>query len=89
MPLYLSIISVLLSSLCLVQAGGPRVKTKFGVVEGSYKTSEPGSRKFSAFEGLPYAQPPFARRPNDGFCDDGGAGSETTDCAFGSDCLGA
>lgn len=36
-----------------------------------------------------HAQPPFARRPNDGFCDDGGAGSETTDCAFGSDCLGA
>ena len=71
MPVYLSII--LLSSLSLAQAGAPRVKTKFGVVEGSYKTSEPGSRTFSAFQGLPYAQPPTGSlrfqppRPNEVF----------------------
>ena len=37
---------------------GPRVKTQFGIVQGSYKISEPGSRTFSAFEGIPYAVAP-------------------------------
>ena len=56
MPRYLCII--LMSSLSPVQPAVPRVETKFGAVEGSYKTSEPGSRIFSAFEGIPYALPP-------------------------------
>ena len=59
MPLYLWII--FLSSLSPVQPGVPRVKTKFGTVEGSFKTSEPGSRTFSSFEGIPYAQPPTGK----------------------------
>merc|ERR1719430_1017230 len=37
----------------------PRVKTKIGLIEGSFKVSEPSSRKFSAFEGIPYAVPPI------------------------------
>ena len=37
----------------------PRVKTKIGIIEGTIKVSEPSSRKFSAFEGIPYAVPPI------------------------------
>lgn len=37
----------------------PRAKTSFGIVEGSLKVSDPGSRTFSAFEGIPYAVPPI------------------------------
>ena len=36
----------------------PRAETKFGVVEGTFRVSEPGSRTFSSFEGLAYAEPP-------------------------------
>ena len=37
----------------------PRAKTKFGFVEGTFKLSEPSSRRFSSFEGIPYAVPPI------------------------------
>jgi len=37
----------------------PRVKTKIGIIEGTIKVSEPSSRKFSSFEGIPYAVPPI------------------------------
>ena len=37
----------------------PRAKTAFGIVEGILKVSDPGSRTFSAFEGIPYAVPPI------------------------------
>lgn len=36
----------------------PRVKTPNGVVVGHYKTSYNG-RKFTAFEGIPYAKKPI------------------------------
>ena len=36
----------------------PRAKTAFGIVEGIFKLSEPSSRRFSSFEGIPYAVPP-------------------------------
>ena len=70
-PLSLSIIS--LSRIALVSPHVPRVETSFGVVEGTYKTSEPGSRTFSSFEGIPYASPPIGSlrfqppRPSDVF----------------------
>jgi len=39
----------------------PRVKTKLGLVEGTFKVSEPSTRTFSAFEGIPFAVPPIER----------------------------
>lgn len=35
----------------------PRVITPLGEIEGYYKTSF-GGRRFEAYEGIPYAQPP-------------------------------
>ena len=49
---------IFLSCVSLVYPGGPRVHTRFGPVVGTYKTSEPGSRTFSAFEGIQYGLPP-------------------------------
>ena len=37
----------------------PRADTAFGTVEGSLRVSDPGSRTFSAFVGIPYAVPPL------------------------------
>jgi len=37
----------------------PKAKTKFGVIEGTFKTSDPSSRRFSSFEGIPYAVSPI------------------------------
>eukprot|EP00092_Neocalanus_flemingeri_P012684 GFUD01013668.1.p1 GENE.GFUD01013668.1~~GFUD01013668.1.p1 ORF type:complete len:641 (+),score=136.04 GFUD01013668.1:337-2259(+) len=37
----------------------PRVKSRLGFIEGTFKVSEPSTRKFSAFEGIPFAVPPI------------------------------
>jgi len=37
----------------------PRIKSRMGLIEGTFKVSEPSTRKFSAFEGIPFAVPPF------------------------------
>lgn len=36
----------------------PIVKTKNGLIRGTFKTSKNNLRQFAAFEGIPYAQPP-------------------------------
>merc|ERR1711971_1397713 len=41
------------------EAQGPRVKTALGWIEGTYKKTEPGAKKFSSYEGIPYAVPPY------------------------------
>jgi len=37
----------------------PRIKSKIGLIEGTFKVSEPSTRQFSSFEGIPYAVPPI------------------------------
>jgi len=45
--------------LALITASDyPVIKTRFGVVKGTFLHSEPNNRKFSAFMGIPYALPP-------------------------------
>lgn len=39
----------------------PIVKTKNGLIRGIYKRSNNG-REFTAFEGIPYAEPPIGNR---------------------------
>ena len=51
---------LLLLPSCLT-TDSPRVKTAIGWVQGSHKVSEPGRRKFAAYEGIPYAVPPIER----------------------------
>jgi len=41
------------------EAQGPRVKTALGWIEGTYKKTEPGAKKFASYEGIPYAVPPY------------------------------
>ena len=58
--IHLAVITLLLAQVIGGVDGGdgPRVKTQFGIIQGSYKISEPGSRTFSSFEGIPYAVAP-------------------------------
>ena len=53
--IHLAVITLLLAQVIGGVDGGdgPRVKTQFGIIQGSYKISEPGSRTFSSFEGIP------------------------------------
>jgi len=55
----LALLTFIISSV--IAGDVPRVKSKIGKIEGSFKVSEPGSRRFSAFEGIPYAVPPIER----------------------------
>lgn len=46
--------------MCVAEDGNssfPRVTTPLGKIEGYYRTSY-GGRRFEAYEGIPYAQPP-------------------------------
>ena len=45
--------------LCDADKEAPKAKTKLGVIEGTFKLSEPSSRRFSSFEGIPYAESPI------------------------------
>ena len=51
-------LSLLTASVLPGEEDRPRAKTAFGNVEGIFKLSEPSSRRFSSFEGIPYAVPP-------------------------------
>jgi len=57
-------IKILLSLFCLITTTlgsseqGPQLRTEFGLVKGMFMQSEPNNRKFSAFLGLPFAEPP-------------------------------
>ena len=42
-------------------ASNPKVKTLSGWIEGTYKLSEPGEKKFAAYEGIPFAVAPIER----------------------------
>jgi len=44
--------------LYLAAETGPQLRTEFGLVKGLYMQSEPNNRKFAAFLGIPFAQPP-------------------------------
>ena len=52
-------LTILTASVLPGEEDRPRAKTKFGIVQGSFKLSEPSSRRFSSFEGIPYAVPPI------------------------------
>ncbi|CAH1379665.1 unnamed protein product [Tenebrio molitor] len=56
----LLVITVLVS-VCCCQDEGPVVTTSLGKIRGYIKTSHDG-RKFSAFEGIPFAKPPIGSR---------------------------
>jgi carboxylesterase type B len=56
----LLVITVLVS-VCCCQNEGPVVTTSLGKIRGYIKTSHDG-RKFSAFEGIPFAKPPIGSR---------------------------
>ncbi|XP_015429390.1 PREDICTED: esterase FE4-like [Dufourea novaeangliae] len=54
----MTVVMLLFVAICGLNASTPRVKTKFGVVEGVWARSANG-RIFAEYLGIPYAEPPI------------------------------